>query len=483
LVDFRTAPNPGMVTKTGESHINTQILRARATYSAWVWISAVTIPLMLLAPALWNGYPLLQWDTGGYLARWYEGYLVPSRSTVFGLYLHFGEDSGFWLNMGIQALATLWILQLTLRVFGLAGSSRLMGASVALILTTALPWLASLLLTDIFAGLSVLSLFLLVLHGDRISGTERFSLFAFTAFAAATHSATLGVLLGLCCAGWIARPFLPARFSVAGLVQGTLTIVAGAGMLLAANFALSGQLAWTPGGYGVAFGRMLQDGIVARYLGDHCPQEQLKLCPYRDELPATADAFLWGNSMFNALGRFKGMNDEMGFIALHSLAEYPLWQAEAAIAATAQQLVHVATGEGSSGWIPHTYGIIERYIPSQIKPMRAARQQHWDINFAAVNWIHVPVALLSMLAVFGIFASAIWRRRLDDLTLLAATVSFALLGNAFICGVISGPHDRYGARMIWVATFTVLIAALGHFADDDEADDDSVPLREKIQHA
>ena len=48
---------------------------------------------MLLAPALWNGYPLLQWDTGGYLARWYEGYLVPSRSTVFGLYLHFGEDS------------------------------------------------------------------------------------------------------------------------------------------------------------------------------------------------------------------------------------------------------------------------------------------------------------------------------------------------------------------------------------------------------
>jgi hypothetical protein len=431
---------------------------------------------LLLAPALWNGYPLLQWDTGGYLARWYEGYLVPSRSTVFGLYLHFGEDSGFWLNTGIQALATLWILQLTLRVFGLAGPSRLIGASIVLILTTALPWLASLLLTDIFAGLSVLSLFLLVLHGDRISGTERFSLFAFTAFAAATHSATLGVLLGLCCAGWIARPFLPARFSVAGLVQGTLTVVAGAAMLLAANFALSGQLAWTPGGYGVAFGRMLQDGIVARYLGDHCPQAQLKLCPYRDELPATADAFLWGNSMFNTLGRFKGMNDEMGFIALHSLAEYPLWQAEAAIAATAQQLVHVATGEGSSGWIPHTYGIIERYIPSQIKPMRAARQQHWDINFAGVNWIHVPVALLSMLAVFGIFATAIWRRRIDDLTLLAATVSFALLGNAFICGVISGPHDRYGARMIWVATFTVLIAALRHFADDDEADDNSVSL-------
>ena len=54
----------------GGSSINTQVLRARAASPAWVWISAVTIPLMLLAPALWNGYPLLQWDTGGYLARW-----------------------------------------------------------------------------------------------------------------------------------------------------------------------------------------------------------------------------------------------------------------------------------------------------------------------------------------------------------------------------------------------------------------------------
>ena len=452
----------------GGSSINTQILRARVSDSGWVWISAVAIPVMLIAPALWNGYPLLQWDTGGYLARWYEGYLVPSRSTVFGLYLHFGEDSQFWINLGIQALATLWILQLTLRVLGMVRPSRLIGLSIALILTTALPWLASTLLTDIFAGLSVLSLVILVLHGDRVSTIEKFSLFAFTAFSAATHSATLAVLLGLCCAGWIVRPFLRARMPTAGLVQGSLTIVAGGAMLLAANFALSGQLAWTPGGYGVAFGRMLQDGIVTRYLRDHRPQAKLKLCPYRDELPATADQFLWGNSMFNTLGRFEGMNDEMGFIVTHSLAEYPLWQAEAAIVATAQQLAHVATGEGTNGWIPHTYGIIERYLPAQIKPMRAAHQQHWDINFAAVNWLHVPVALISMLSVFGLSASAIWRRRLDDLMLLAAAVCLALLGNAFVCGAISGPHDRYGARLAWVATLVALIAAVRHFAGDDD---------------
>lgn len=438
-------------------------------------MAAVAIPLMLIAPALWNGYPLLQYDTGGYLARWYEGYLVPSRSTVFGLYLHLGESSGFWINLGIQALATLWILQLTLRVFGLAAPLRLLALSAALVATTALPWLASTLLTDIFSGLSVLSLFILVLHGERISAVEKILLFAFTAFAAATHSATLAVLLGLCCIGWIARPFLRGRIAVSGLLWGSLTTVAGAAMLLAANFALSGNVAWTPGGTGVAFGRMLQDGIVTRYLRDHCPQQKLKLCPYRNQLPATADEFLWGNSMFNTLGRFQGMDDEMGFIVTHSLAEYPLWQAEAAIAATAQQLVSVATGEGTNGWIPHTYGIIERYIPAQLAPMRAARQQHWDIDFNVINRVHVPLALLSMLLVGVLLALALWRRRLDDLTLLAATVSCALLGNAFVCGVISGPHDRYGARLAWLAMLVLLITAMRHLARDDPPAGDSLP--------
>jgi hypothetical protein len=457
------------VVQLGDAGIsNTQILRARTAETGSVWIAVVVIPLFLVAPALWNGYPLLQWDTGGYLARWYEGYLVPSRSTVFGLYLHFGEGSSFWINLGLQALATLWILQLTLRVLGLNQPRRLLWIGLLLILTTALPWLASMLLTDIFAGLAVLALFILVTQADRISGLETCALFCFTAFASATHSATLGVLFGLCCAGWIARPFFRDRLALAGLSQGSATIIAGAAMLLAANFALSGQLAWTPGGVGVAFGRMLQDGIVTQYLKDHCPQLELKLCPYRNELPPTADDFLWGNSMFNTLGRFEGMNDEMGFIASHALTEYPLWQAKAAVAATVDQLLHVATGEGTNGWLPHTYGIIDRYIPSQTKPMRAAHQQHWEIDFALVNWLHVPVALGSMLAVVAIVGHAIWRRRRDDLTLLAATVSLALLGNAVICGVISGPHDRYGARLVWIATFTTLIAAARHLWPTDK---------------
>jgi hypothetical protein len=400
---------------------------------------------------------------------------VPSRSTVFGLYLHLGEGSDFWLDLAAQSLATLWILQLTMRVLGLAQPFRLLAISLSLVLTTALPWLASMLLTDIFAGLSVLSLFMLILHRDKTSAIEKCLLFVFTAFSAATHSATLGVLFGLCCLSWIARPFLRKTIAAAGLVQGSLTILAGALMLLTTNFAFSGQFAWTPGGIGVAFGRMLQDGIVTQYLRDHCPREKLKLCPYRNELPATADEFLWGHSMFDKLGRFNGLNDEMGHIVTASLADYPAWQAQAALKATAQQLARVATGEGTVGWLPHTYAIIKYYIPSQTKSMNAAHQQHWDINFAAVNRLHVPVALGSMALVVAMFGYGLVKRRLDELTMLAATVSFTVLGNAVICGVISGPHDRYGARIAWLATFTVLLAISKYFGDEGDEAEPSLP--------
>jgi hypothetical protein len=207
---------------------------------------------------------------------------------------------------------------------------------------------------------------------------------------------------------------------------------------------------------------MLQDGIVTRYLNDHCATQHFKLCPYRNDLPETADDFLWSReTVFNKLGRFAGMSDEMGLIAKNSLAEYPLWQAEEALLATGEQMLKVATGENTDHpTMMHTYGIFREYLPRQLKLVDAARQQKNFLTFGPVNLIHVPVALISTALVFVMLLAALFRRRTDDVTLLMATVCLALLGNAVICGVISGPHDRYGSRLVWIATFTVMIAVL-----------------------
>lgn len=415
--------------------------------------------MALLAPALWNGYPLLQYDTGGYLARWYEGYLVPSRSTVYGLFLHVGEGFHFWPELVLQAACAVWVIWLLLRAFGFGSRPWLLAAVVAgLSALTALPVLSSMLLTDIFAGLAVLALYLLIFHGSDLRRAERFGLFLLVAFAAATHSATLVVLLAVL--AFFVPVLLLSGAGLNRLLAAGGALATGAAMLLAANFALSGQLAWTPGGFGIAFGRMLQDGIVKRYLDDHCPDARLKLCPYRDELPKTADDFLWNYGIFNDLGRFDGLGDEMRFIVLHSLREYPLQQIETALAATAAQLGLVATGNGTRDQIWHTYGIIKRFIPGEVPAMQKARQQRGELDFDLINRVHVPIALGSMLFVLVVLANALARRRFDAPVSLAAAVAVALLANAFACGALSGPHDRYGARIAWIATFVVVIAVL-----------------------
>src|SRR5687767_10585464 len=89
----------------------------RSDRALWALVALACFTI-LLAPALWNGFPLLQWDTGGYLARWYEGYLVPSRSTVYGLFVAVGHPLSFWPVLVMQAAAAVWIIGLVLRIYG-----------------------------------------------------------------------------------------------------------------------------------------------------------------------------------------------------------------------------------------------------------------------------------------------------------------------------------------------------------------------------
>ncbi len=422
--------------------------------------AALTATLILLAPALWNGFPLLQYDTGGYLARWWEGYLVPSRSVSYGLFVAAGWPLDFWPVIAAQAAVTVWVVALVLRVHGLNGRPWPLPAMIAMLAaTTTLPWIAGILLTDIFAGLAVLALHLLVLHAERLSRHECIALIVLVAFAVATHSATFLLLLALVIVASAISLFHRATVPRAGIVRAGFTLALGAAILVAANYAVSKRLAWTPGGYGIVFARMLQDGIVARYLDRHCPDPRLRLCPYRHELPDNADAFLWGDSAFDRLGRFAGLNDEMRSIVLESLAEYPWIQIKAAVAAAARQVVAVRTGEGVLPSIWHTYGIMQRFTPSAVPAMRAARQQRGELNFEAINAVHVPVALAAMALLPAIVLLGRRWRRYGDLGLLAATVALAILANALICGPLSNPHDRYGARLAWLAPLVVMLVA------------------------
>ena len=53
------------------------------------------------------------------------------------------------------------------------------------------------------------------------------------------------------------------------------------------------------------------------------------------------------------------------------------------------------------------------------------------------------------------------RQSMTGLGGLAATAACALLANAVVCGVFANPHDRYGARLVWLAPLVVGLAPSG----------------------
>jgi hypothetical protein len=357
----------------------------------------------------------------------------------------------------LQAALTTWVAAIVLRVHGLGKRPGLLTAAVAaLAILSTLPWLTAILLTDIFCGLGVLALYLVLLRGARLHRAERIGLIVLIAVAAATHSATYALFAGLTLCAMLVS--FTRRIPLRRVGHGVGALALGAVLVFAADYAVAGRLDWTPGGFALSFGRMLQDGIVKKYLDAHCPDPRLRLCAYKDALPQDADVWFWGSALFDRLGRFAGFGGEMRTITLESLIEYPGLQLQSAADDTVRQLIAVHTGEGVVNTIWHTYRVIELYVPHAVPAMRAARQQHDGLSLAAINALQYPAALAAM-ALLPLLVLGAWRGKIPpDIGELAVAVTLTLLGNAFICGVLSNPHDRYGARVVWLAVFVVILA-------------------------
>jgi len=426
---------------------------------AWACAFAL-MTTALLWPALSNRFPVIFYDTGGYLMAAIDGTLVNGRSALYGAFLALGIPLDFWPNVIAQAAATAWIVILTLRVHGFRRPWLAAMLIMGLAVFTSLPWYAAQLMPDVLVPAATLALYLLAFRSALLRRWEILSLAAIIAFAMASHMSILALALGLiACGAALALVATRMRWTRPNVALPAITVIA---LALLSNLALAGRLAFTPGGTSFVFGRLVQDGIVARYLDDMCPDETIRLCAYRDELPGTADEWLWDPSPLAKLGGWDAYEDEARRIIIDTLQRYPGMHVKSAIAATLAQFVQAQTGDGLTPWQWTTHWAIEIKAPNAYPKLMAARQQQEDYdfpsNFAWLNYAHVPVLALSFIALPILLVGGRVRRPAKT---LCATVLLALIGNAAICGVFSNPHDRYQSRLAPLAPLAVAIAMLG----------------------
>lgn len=420
--------------------------------------------LLLIAPALWNGFPLIFADTGGYLARPFDHTLLLGRSALYGVLLAASAPLAFWPTLVLQAALCVWLIGILLRVHGFAAAAPLTaGIVLCLCAVTGIAFYAAQLVPDIFVPLAVLALCLLAFHNAALTRAERYALLVLVAFAIAFHMAILALALSVLCGflllRWLARWIgLPRP----GLALPALAIAAGLALALLSNFAIAGRLALTPGGTSFLFARLIQDGLIARYLADRCPDEEIRLCAYRDRLPQTADDWLWANhTPFYALGGTEGYEAEERRIILQTLTAYPWQHLQTAVTSTLQQLVTLRTMTSvQAADNDHALGTLARLTPDLMPQiLRAEQQKRGAFDLSSFNRVHEPVGLLAC-ALVALAVVLGWRSLAPPVLGLLLTVAFALLANAAIAGIFSNPVDRYQSRMIWLAVLALIVALL-----------------------
>ena len=424
----------------------------------------IVVAVVMTLPAFWNGYPLIYFDTEDYITISFNWQPILWRIMTYGVFCLIGQPfEHLWPIIAVQALMVAWMLHEAVFAYLPRWRGRIyIALGVVLAGLTGLPIVTSEVLADVFAGLAILGISTLAL-GSPLPFARRVVLVLLTALSVGVHMSHVavgcGLVMVLVVLAGLARKW-PLCFQSPRVLAPVLAVMLGTIWVPATHWLATGRAYFSEAGHVLQLALFIQDGLVKDYLDVACPEGvQLKLCAHKEELPQTADEFLWGDSPFDDMGGWKAMHEEADMVIAGTIRRFPLDVMAAMARNTWIQLNLISDGEDL---VPMTWHFVKtevQFYPRDFRRFHFARQQRAQgIDFGAVNQIHVPVAIGAELSVLGFFVLA-WRRRDRILSTLIIVMTLAFLGNAFVCGALSNPHDRYQNRIVWLALFTAMVAA------------------------
>lgn len=437
---------------------------------------AAAVFLACLAPAAINGFPIVFPDTEGYVVA--ADVFRPQFIRAFGYGAFVGATGGvwsLWLTVAAQAALTAWLVARAIALDSARWPSiwrvPVALALLAVVLLSHAPWLAAWVQPDLFSGLMLLSLLLLVEHHDTLGRVERALLFVLLVGCVTVHLthppllAGLGLFaLGAWAVAWLVRSG-PAvvrrvrRTAVLALVAAAL----GWGVLGAANYVTYRSFSASLGGPVFLFARLAADGDAAAVLRPECEAGRPWVaCRFLDRFNLTADEFLWrGWSPLPDMGEASGFMREAAEInpvLIRSI--WPEWLAASA-RRTLQQLGSFELGDGMDDEGPWMLGAVlpDIGLARVAEAAAATRQAADDLRPLMPRHAAELLASAGMLALAGILVFGAVRRR-PDLWWPALVFLAVYLGNAALIALGGEVHDRYGARLVWLAPLLAGLLAL-----------------------
>ena len=404
---------------------------------------------LLSWPAVLNGYPLMFSDTGGFL----EQALMPDigwdKPWIYGPFLTpFHLRITLWPAAFAQAVvlsAALWLAQAV--SLGRATKAGHIAVCLLLALGSAAPWFAALLMPDILTPITVLGLFILAFGAGQLGRPTLVAVAVVTTIAIAAHLAHL-ILASACIA---ALTILRWRSAV----RTAIPLAAALALILATNVVGNGLFAISPFGATFMLARLVADGPARDVIDRVCPAAGYHLCAWKGRLPRDSDEFLWdphGPVWADGYGPIRIAPESAAIVRATLIAE-PAAVLRAAIGNTLRQLVLVRIGDTLMP--DHLDAAVLPRLQAYFPPSEAARFAAGLQARGALPPFGTPFnGLYEALVILGAAACVpvalrYWRshRALSGLAILTL---IALLANAFATGALSGPHDRYQARIAWL---------------------------------
>ena len=427
--------------------------------------------VLLAWPAFLNGYPLLFSDTGGLM----EMALLPDmgwdKPWVYGPFLlAFHGLTTLWLPALAQCLMLSWLLWTAQCAVRPGSQVRHLALCVVLAAASAAPWFAPLLMPDIFAPMTVLSIFILG-FGQRLGRLSRALAACIGVLAVAVHLAHLILAAGCLAVVWLLhlrgrRPWWRLPDWRPGVpLAGALVL------LLLTNLIGNGVLGVSPYGSVFMLARMVADGPAARVIDQACPTAGWRVCGWAGRLPTDSDEFLWhpeGPVWANNKGPI-ALAPEASRIVMQTVRTYPVQVAQAMAANAWRQLFLVRVGDalGPDYLDATVLNRLRKFFPAEeVRRYQAALQPAGRLKpiaeaFGALHLATLGAGLAGTLVVLLLR----WRDR--AMSGLCVLVLAALVANAFATGALSGPHHRYQARLAWLLLLAPVLAIARKVPDPD----------------
>jgi hypothetical protein len=464
---------------------------------------------MLTWPAVWNRFPLMFFDTSGYvtrsaaLARPLALQTAPTAriSAVHGpggeqesftwkisnnpLFLRpifysvwlapFSTGLTFWLLPFGQGVLAAYLLSRLLRSFGVQSATALLACVGALALASSLPWHVSYVMPDVFTGFVILLSFLIVSGWSERSWPGRVWDVGLLGFFVAIHLSHIPLMAGLigvyAVGGWLTkRPLAVAIRAGGGVLALCAALALSLAVLVGSNYAAARKLTISESSGLFLLARLIGDGPARDYLTTACPKRHYLLCDDQKALTAASrpgsvsDSFLWSSGGAVKQLASPRFLSEAAEINRQTIGAYPLAVMSNVVRNGARQLFTLQLDDSlniePTSWMRASVASIdERFASAAGRSKQASGDFPLQVLRLVLNG--GLVAALVAIAALGLR----FRNRIPALAWrFAAVIALALLGNAMVTGGLSDVHDRYQNRVAWLIVLLPVVMALSAHA-------------------